>query len=91
MQIGLIGLGKMGYSLALNFKRNGHQVLAYDLNKSLIERVKQQGIPTVSSVTDLVLSLPGRKVIWLMVPAGNAVSMILGNLKKHLHIEEKVV
>lgn len=85
MQIGLIGLGKMGYNLALNFKHNGHQVLAYDLNKALSEKIRQQGIATVLSVTDLVLSLPGRKVIWLMVPAGNAVNMILSNLKKHLH------
>jgi 6-phosphogluconate dehydrogenase len=34
MQIGLIGLGKMGYNLALNFKNKGHNVIAFDVNKS---------------------------------------------------------
>jgi 6-phosphogluconate dehydrogenase len=91
MQIGLIGLGKMGFNLALNFKRHGHQVLAYDLSKASVEKVKQQGIATASSVTDLVLSLPGRKVIWIMVPAGHAVDMILSNLKNHLHPNDIII
>ena len=91
MQIGLIGLGKMGFNLALNFKQHGHQVLAYDLNKAVLEKIKQQGIATVSSVSDLALSLPGRKVIWLMVPAGHVVDIILSNLKNHLHPNDIII
>jgi len=91
MQIGLIGLGKMGFNLALNFKKNGHQVLAYDLNKTSVKKIKEEGIATASSVTDLVLSLPGRKVIWLMVPAGHVVDIILGNLKNHLHSNDIII
>lgn len=91
MQIGLIGLGKMGHDLALNFKRKGHQVLAFDINKSSVEKIKQHNIPTASSVSDLVLSLPGRKVIFLMVPAGHAVDMILTTLKNHLHHNDIII
>ena len=91
MQIGLIGLGKMGYHLALNFKREGHQVLAYDISKTSLDRIKKAGIATASSVSDLALSLPGRKVIWLMVPAGHSVDIILNNLKNHLHPNDIIV
>jgi 6-phosphogluconate dehydrogenase len=91
MQIGLIGLGKMGSNLALNFKKYGHQVLAYDLNKSSVEKIKLQGVHTVSSVSDLALSMPGRKIIWLMVPSGQIVDVILGNLKNHLHQDDIII
>ena len=85
MQIGLIGLGKMGFNLALKFKKSGHQVLAYDLSKSACERIRQHGIATALSVSDLILSLSGRRVIWMMVPAGHAVDVILSNLKNHFN------
>jgi 6-phosphogluconate dehydrogenase len=91
MEIGLIGLGKMGYHLALNFKRHGHQVLAYDISKASVDSISKEGIATASSVSDLVLSLPGRKVIWVMVPAGHSVDIILSNLKNHLHPNDIII
>src|SRR5690349_40005 len=91
MEIGLIGLGKMGYHLALNFKRHGHPVLAYDISKTSLDGIKKEGIATAASVSDLVLSLAGRKVIWLMVPAGHSVDIILSNLKNHLHPKDIII
>ena len=91
MEIGLIGLGKMGYHLALNFKRHGHQVLAYDISKTSTDNINKQGIATATSVSDLVLSLAGRKVIWLMVTAGHSVEVILNNLKNHLHPNDIII
>jgi 6-phosphogluconate dehydrogenase len=91
MQIGLIGLGKMGFNLALKFKKSGHQVLAYDLSKTACERIRQHGIATALSVSDLILSLPGRRVIWMMVPAGHAVDVILSNLKNHFHANDILI
>jgi 6-phosphogluconate dehydrogenase len=85
MQLGLIGLGKMGYNLALNFKRNGHNVIAYDTSKSAMERIQAEGITTVSSIAELVQALPGRRVIWLMVPAGNIVDILINNLDDFLY------
>ena len=88
MQVGLIGLGKMGFNLALNFKRHQHDVIAFDVSKSAMERIRSEGIPTAASVGELSESLSGRRVIWLMVPAGNAVDVILGNLKNHLKADD---
>lgn len=84
MQLGLIGLGKMGYNLALNFKNHGHTVTAFDVNKAAVEKIGAEGISTAPSISDLVNSLTGTRVIWLMVPAGNVVDVILNNLKNHL-------
>lgn len=81
----------MGYHLALNFKRHGHQVLAYDISKTLMDNISKEGIVVASSVSDLVLSLAGRKVIWLMVPAGHSVDVILSNLKNHLHPNDIII
>lgn len=91
MQIGLIGLGKMGFSLALNFKRNQHEVIAFDVSKAAMERIRAEGIETASSVGDLSERLSGRRVIWIMVPAGKAVDVILANLKNHLKADDIII
>lgn len=91
MKIGLIGLGKMGFNLALNFKGKGHEVTAFDLSRQAMENVAKEGVRTASSVGDLADSMSGRKVIWLMVPAGKAVDVILSNLKNHLHADDIVI
>lgn len=85
MQLGLIGLGKMGYNLALNLKRNGHTVIAYDTGKAAMEKIQAEGIATATSIEELVKSLPGRRVIWMMVPAGNTVDIVIKNLTHYLH------
>lgn len=91
MQIGLIGLGKMGYNLALNFKSKGHEVLAFDVSKPAMERIAAEGIKTAPSVADLADALPQRRIVWLMVPAGHAVDIILTNLKSHLKADDIVI
>lgn len=91
MQIGLIGLGKMGYNLALNCKSKGHQVVAFDVNKSALEKIAAEGISTAPSIADLTSSLQGRRIIWIMVPAGNIVDVIIGNLKNYLKADDIII
>jgi 6-phosphogluconate dehydrogenase len=91
MQIALIGLGKMGYNLALNFKRNKHDVIAFDINKSAMEKIAAEGVKTAPTIADLVNAIPGRRIIWIMVPAGNTVDVILSNLKNHLKAEDIII
>jgi 6-phosphogluconate dehydrogenase len=85
MQIGLVGLGKMGYNLALNFKSKGFEVVAFDVNKSAAEKISKEGVTTMAAMSDMALALSGRKVIWLMVPAGHVVDVVLNNLKIYLN------
>ncbi|NOT77267.1 MAG: decarboxylating 6-phosphogluconate dehydrogenase [Cyclobacteriaceae bacterium] len=91
MQIGLIGLGKMGFNLALNMTRNGHSVVAFDASKPAMERIQKEGVTTVSTVNDLAQSLKGRRVIWLMVPAGQVVDIIINNLKNYLKADDIII
>ena len=80
MQIALIGLGKMGFNLGLNMKKHQHEVVAFDLNQQVVESIRQKGIDTAGSMEELVKGLKGRKVIWMMIPAGQAVDLTIQQL-----------
>ncbi|HEY9487016.1 MAG TPA: decarboxylating 6-phosphogluconate dehydrogenase [Chryseosolibacter sp.] len=80
MQIGLIGLGKMGYNLGMNMHQHKHEVLAYDLNQQTMATIKEKGVNTAASIQQLVNALKGRKIIWLMIPAGEAVDLTIQEL-----------
>ncbi|MFT4412978.1 phosphogluconate dehydrogenase (NAD(+)-dependent, decarboxylating) [Fredinandcohnia humi] len=84
MKIGLVGLGKMGYNLALNMKEKGHDVIANDVNKESMEAISKEGITTAPSVKELVDSLQSPKVVWLMVPAGNITEQVLTEVSGYL-------
>ncbi len=91
MQIGLIGLGKMGYPLALNMQRNGHQVLAYDLDTANRQRAADTGITTTSSLSSVAMHLAGPRTIWVMVPAGEATEKVLVELSEVLSAGDTVI
>lgn len=77
MQIALIGLGKMGFNLGMNMYKHGHEVRAFDLNQQTLESIKQKGIATATSLEELVQSIKGRRILWMMIPAGEAVDLTI--------------
>lgn len=91
MQIGLIGLGKMGYNLALNMKNKGHDVIAYDINEETLKKIQEEGIKTVRSLNDLTENLSDKRVIWMMIPAGELVDKTLASLKPLLNTDDIVI
>jgi 6-phosphogluconate dehydrogenase len=85
MQIALVGLGKMGYNLALNLRNHGHEVVAYDRSPELTAKIgAEPGITTADSLAGLCTRLAPRRVLWLMVPAGNIVDEVIDQLVPHL-------
>ena len=80
MQLSLLGLGKMGYPLALNMRDKGHTVVGFDPNPETRLAIQRDGIGTKESVADCIQSLEGKKIVWLMVPAGKIVDDILEEL-----------
>ncbi|HEY0654068.1 MAG TPA: decarboxylating 6-phosphogluconate dehydrogenase [Chryseosolibacter sp.] len=84
MEIGLVGLGKMGFNLAQNIHNHQHQLTAFDLNNTLVEGISKKGVKTVSSLDALAKTFTGKKVIWLMIPAGSAVDKTIEALKPML-------
>jgi len=91
MQIGIIGLGKMGFNLALNLNRNQYKVIAHDVNPSFVENISNEGIQTASTVEELCRQLQNRKVIWLMVPAGEIVDEVITSLLPFLNKDDIII
>jgi 6-phosphogluconate dehydrogenase len=71
MEIGFIGLGKMGQNMVQRLLRGGHRVIVYDLKEEVMKVAQGQGAGVSNSFQDLVNKLKGPRVVWLMVPAGS--------------------
>ncbi len=79
MEIGMIGLGKMGLNLALNLTDAGHRVLGYDPGN-----VSTSQFETMTSLEEVIDGLKAPRVIWVMVPAGEVTDHVLENLHRLL-------
>jgi 6-phosphogluconate dehydrogenase len=91
MQLGVIGLGRMGRIVVDRTLEAGHDVVAFDLDGEAVAAVADAGATPADSVGDLVERLPAENRIWLMVPAGGAVDATLDDLEPHLDGEDVVV
>jgi 6-phosphogluconate dehydrogenase len=70
MQLGMIGLGRMGANMVRRLIKAGHQCVVYDRSKQAVESLAKEGAVGASSVDDLVKKLQTPRAVWLMVPAG---------------------
>jgi 6-phosphogluconate dehydrogenase len=80
MELGLIGLGKMGGNMAERLRRGGHKVVGFDFNADAVKKLTESGNVGVSSLGDLVKNLAAPRAIWLMVPAGDPVDETIAKL-----------
>jgi 6-phosphogluconate dehydrogenase len=69
MQLGMIGLGRMGANMVRRLLRGGHRCVAYDVHPEPVEALVKEGAEGASSLDDLVQKLDRPRAIWLMVPA----------------------
>jgi 6-phosphogluconate dehydrogenase len=72
MQIGMIGIGRMGANMARRLMKHGHQCVVYARSQDTVQAMVKEGAIGSTSLEDLVGKLPAPKTIWLMVPAGAA-------------------
>ena len=91
MELGVIGLGRMGRIVVDRCLAAGHDVVAFDLDEAAVADVVDAGATAAESVTDLADRLGAEKRVWLMVPAGDAVDAALDDLEPHLSGEDVVV
>ncbi|MGH7228185.1 MAG: phosphogluconate dehydrogenase (NAD(+)-dependent, decarboxylating) [Nitrospiraceae bacterium] len=70
MEIGFIGLGKMGMNMVTRLQRDRHRVVVYDRTAELIKQAEGQGCVGASSLTELVSKLATPRALWIMVPSG---------------------
>ncbi len=90
MQLGLIGLGRMGASMARRLVGKGHGCVVYDVIAPRVAALSQEGVIGTSSLPDLVAQLARPRAIWLMVPAA-FVDQVLGELEPLLDAEDIVI
>ncbi|MBS9337926.1 phosphogluconate dehydrogenase (NAD(+)-dependent, decarboxylating) [Fructobacillus parabroussonetiae] len=82
MKFAMIGLGKMGLNLVKNAVDNGHEVVAFDLNKDFVAEADAYSdkVEGVNSLDDMLSKLPSPKVVWVMVPAGKPTNSTIDTL-----------
>ncbi|MFN2223693.1 MAG: decarboxylating 6-phosphogluconate dehydrogenase [Chloroflexota bacterium] len=90
MQIGMIGLGRMGSNMARRLMRAGHTCVVYDRNAQAVAELAKDGAVGTSSLEDLVEKLEQPRSIWLMLPAA-VVDEVLAELKSLLQTGDVVV
>ena len=76
MDIGLIGLGKMGMMLLSNMKGHGFYIYAHDRNEDLREEAERIGAVFHKDIESLLEAMPSEKVVWLMLPAGEVTEKV---------------
>ena len=85
MQLGLIGLGKMGGNMAERLRLGGHQVVGFDFNADAVAKLTASGNVGVASLEEMAAKLEGRKAIWIMVPQGKPVDETIAKLEPFLN------
>src|SRR6201996_6551344 len=85
MQLGLIGLGKMGGNMAERLRLGGHQVVGFDFSAEAVQKLTASGNVGVSSLEEMAQKLTGRKAIWIMVPQGKPVDDTIAKLEPFLN------
>jgi 6-phosphogluconate dehydrogenase len=91
MELGVIGLGRMGRIVVDRLVAAGHSVVAYDIDEEAVADAADAGAEPAGSIPDLADRLGGGKRVWLMVPAGDPVDAALEELAGHLDGEDVVV
>ena len=83
MQLGMIGLGRMGANMVKRLMRGGHECVVFDLNQENVKTLTSQGAKGTASLDDFAAQLKPPRAAWLMVPAA-AVDSALGDLSSKL-------
>ncbi len=90
MQLGMIGLGRMGANLVRRLLRDGHRCVVYDVNPDAIRQLEEEGADGASSLEEFVGKLQTPRAVWVMVPAG-IVERTLGELEGLLEAGDIVI
>jgi 6-phosphogluconate dehydrogenase len=80
MELGMIGLGRMGANMTERLMRGGHRVIGYDRNPTATEAVVAAGAGGAASLAELIAALTPPRALWLMVPAGAPVDATIAEI-----------
>jgi 6-phosphogluconate dehydrogenase len=91
MQLGMIGLGRMGANIVRRLTRDGHSCVVYDVAPEAVERLVAEGATGAASLADFVAKLDVPRHAWIMVPAGEITEATVSELAGHLEPGDTII
>jgi 6-phosphogluconate dehydrogenase len=90
MQLGMIGLGRMGANMVRRLMHDNHECVVYDVSADVVKQLEEEGAVGSSSLADLVSKLDAPRHVWIMVPAA-LVGQVVDELLEHLQPGDAVI
>ncbi len=91
MKIGMIGLGRMGANLVRRLMRDGHECVVYDPDPEAVKTLTAEGATGAGTVEELAQKLTPPRAVWVMVPAGDITTSVIGQLADTLDSGDTVI
>jgi len=91
MQLGMVGLGRMGANMAQRLLHGGHALVVYDRNRDAVNMVAESGAIGVNSLAELAAKLDAPRTVWIMLPAGAPTEETIEGLRAHLSDGDVVI
>ncbi|WP_277884167.1 phosphogluconate dehydrogenase (NAD(+)-dependent, decarboxylating) [Pseudomonas fluorescens] len=91
MQLGIIGLGRMGGNIARRLMLNGHTTVVYDRNTAFVDTLSQEGATGVADLPALVAALDKPRAVWVMLPAGAPTEETIDTLSQLLDAGDVII
>ena len=91
MQLGMIGLGRMGANMVRRLMRGGHECVVWDVSAESIQKLAGEGATGSSSFEDFIAKLETPRAVWIMVPAGEATEKTVKSLAEHLASGDTII
>ncbi len=91
MRLGFIGLGRMGANMVRRLLRDHHEIVAYNRTPERTREIMAEGAEGAFTIEELVASLPKPRIVWVMVPAGDATEAQIQELAEHLEPGDTIV
>jgi 6-phosphogluconate dehydrogenase len=91
MEIGMVGLGKMGANMATRLLRGGHRVVVYDINEAAIQSLEGEGAEGARTLAEIVAKLDAPRSVWVMVPSGDITEQTVLSLAEVLSPGDTII
>ena len=91
MELGMVGLGKMGGNMTRRLLRHGHRVVVYDRHRDAVDRLAADGAVPAIDLAGLVQHLSPPRAVWVMLPAGEATESAIGQLAESMSADDVIV
>jgi 6-phosphogluconate dehydrogenase len=91
MQLGMIGLGRMGANMVRRLMRGGHECVVWDMNPDNVKQIAGEGAKGAESLEDFIAKLTQPRAVWIMVPSGEATEKTVTDLAARLQAGDVII